>query len=355
MRRYRWWLSGSVLVFIAALVAVFVFSGSGGQPQPPRPPGPPGFGPLTIVSMGDSTISGEGAGDYTSDTDGANGDWCHRSPHAEVFQTAIPGITEKINLACSGAPAAQVALGEVKQWGEASQARRLSELTRDHRIAAVVVAVGANDDPHFSALVNGCIEAWFSSSAPPCSTAIQASWQSKIDAMVPKVAAALNDIRKVLTQAGYRTGDYQMILQSYASPVGPDIPENLRGLIGCPFRTEDLRWINSTGVQVLSSGLKQAATQGGARFLDLSRAGLGHEACSGGANPDTEWFSRFSIQFGDLTKADRATHAVQSSFHPNATGHAQFGRCLTEFVATPAPSASCVEGSDGNLHSVTSR
>ncbi|HVV07679.1 GDSL-type esterase/lipase family protein [Amycolatopsis sp.] len=350
MRRYRWWIGGGVLVFVVGLVAIFVFSGPGTPTGPVKRPGPPGTGPLTIVSLGDSTISGEGAGDYTLDTNGSDGDWCHRSPNAEVFETDVPGIAAKTNLACSGAPAAQVALGDTKQWNEPSQALQLANLVKDHRVAVVVVGVGANDDPHFSELVSQCFQAWFLSGNPPCSTAIAPGWQSRIDAMVPKVVSALADVKKVLAQAGYETGDYQLVLQSYAAPIGPGIPADLQNLNGCPFKTEDLRWVRDQGVPALSAGLSRAATQAGARFLDLSRAGRGHEACSGGADAGKEWFSRLTLQLNDLADANRAGHALQESFHPNANGHAEVGRCLTEFLATALPSAACLSGSDGNLH-----
>lgn len=354
LRRYRWWLGGGVLVFVVGLVAIFVFSGPGTPPGPVRRPGPPGVGPLTIVTMGDSTLSGEGAGDYTAGTDGTNGDWCHRSPNAAVFKTTVPGITDKENLACSGAPAAQVELGDTKQWTEPSQAGQLANLVKDHRVAVVVVAIGANDDPHFSALISQCFQAWFLSGNPPCSDALRQSWQSRIDAMVPKVTSALADVKKVLAQAGYETGDYQLVLQSYAAPIGPDIPANLQNLNGCPFKTEDLRWVRDEGVLALSAGLAKAATQAGARFLDLSRAGRGHEACSGGADAGKEWFSRLTLQLNDLADADRATHALQESFHPNANGHAEIARCLTEFLATASRSAACLSGTDGNLHAAAS-
>jgi lysophospholipase L1-like esterase len=314
-------------------------------------PGPPGTGPLTIVSLGDSTLSGEGAGDYTPDTNGVNGDWCHRSPNATVFETSVPGIAAKVNFACSGANSAQVGVGDVKQYTEPSQARQLAALVRTHRVAVVVVAVGANDDPHFSDLVNQCFQAWFLASGAPCSANIKPSWQDRINAMVPKVAAALGDIKKVLAQAGYQTGDYQLVLQSYAAPIGPDIPANLQNLNGCPFLTQDLRWVEDQGVRVLSAGLARAATEAGARFLDLSRAGEGHEACSGGADPGKEWFSRLTLRLNDLTDPARASHAVQESFHPNAAGAVQIGHCLTEFLATALPTSACLTGADGNLHS----
>ncbi|HET6502065.1 MAG TPA: hypothetical protein VFG87_15015, partial [Amycolatopsis sp.] len=235
MRRYRWWISAGVLLLVSGLVTVFVVGGPGAPPV--KRQGPPGTGPLTIVSLGDSTLSGEGAGDYTADTNGANGDWCHRSPNATVFETSVPGIAAKVNFACSGANSAQVGLGQTKQYTEPSQADQLAALVRTHRVAVVVVAVGANDDPHFSDLVNQCFQAWFLTSAP-CSANIRPSWPDRINAMVPKVVAALGDIKKVLAQAGYQTGDYQLVLQSYAAPIGPDIPANLQNLNGCPFLTQ---------------------------------------------------------------------------------------------------------------------
>lgn len=337
------------MLFVAILVAVFVVTLGPGTP-PVRRQGPPGIGPLTIVSLGDSTISGEGAGDYTPDTNGANGDWCHRSPHATVFQTDLPGIEAKVNFACSGAASDQVALGDVEQYTEPSQAGQLAALVKTHRVAVVVVAVGANDDPHFSQLVTDCFQAWFIAGHAPCSDTIKATWQDRIDAMVPKVVSALRDVKKVLADAGYETGDYQLVLQSYAAPIGPGIAAGLQNLNGCPFRTEDLLWVANQGVRALSAGLAKAATEVGARFLDLSRAGAGHEACSGGADPAKEWFSRLTLQLHDLSDVDRAPHALQESFHPNAAGHAQVGRCLTEFLATPLPTSACLAGADGNLH-----
>ena len=352
MRRFRWWFGGLSLVFVAILVGVFAFSGPGNQPgRPIERQSPPGTGPLTIVALGDSTASGEGAGGYTADTNGLNGNWCHRSPNATVYKTKVSGIDAAVDLACSGAPAAQVALGDIKQWTESSQTQRLGELTKTHRVAAVVVAVGANDDPHFSALVTNCVKAWFNVSGAPCSEQIKRGWQARVDAMVPKVVNALGDVKKVLADAGYIPADYQLVVQSYAAPIGPDIPENLRNLNGCPFRTEDLQWVGHDAVTVLAAGIRQAATQAGARFLDLSRAGIGHESCSGGADPTSEWFSRLTLQLQDLGQLDRASHASQESFHPNANGHAEFARCLSEFLGASDGNAACLSGADGKLHS----
>lgn len=341
-----------MLAGVALLVAVFVLMTADRRPDGRT--GPPGRGPLTVVSIGDSTISGEGAGDYTDATDGKDGNWCHRSPHALVNHIELPGVTERVNLACSGAASKHIRLGDKKQWTEPSQARQLRRVVKENRVAAVVVGIGANDEPQFSRLISQCFTAWFSDDAAPCNENIRADWQQRIDQMVPKVADALRDIRSVLREAGYRARDYQLVLQSYASPIGPDTPESLRNLDGCPFRKADLRWVRDTGAVDLAEGLHRAATQADARFLDLSRAAIGHEACSGGDDPSSEWFTRFTVRWSDLEHADRASHAIQESFHPNARGHRQFAGCLSEFLAQTADSAACLEGGDGNLHPAAS-
>jgi hypothetical protein len=107
-------------------------------------------------------------------------------------------------------------------------------------------------------------------------------------------------------------------------------------------------------VPVLTAGVRQAATSVGARFLDLSRAGVGHEACSSERDPDREWFRRLAVRWDDLQNEDRATHALQESFHPNAAGHKQFGQCLTEFLVSTDNAAACLPARDGNLHAATS-
>ncbi len=305
-----------------------------------------------LVALGDSTISGEAAGDYEAGTDGTGGDWCHRSRNASIHKTGLRSIDETINLACSGAPSAQVGLGDAKQYTEGSQASRLSALAKQKRVVAILVAVGANDDPAFSHVLDGCVQAWLDASKSACSVTA-GDWQARVDRMVPKVTKALADIRTAMADAGYQNSDYHLVLQSYAAPISPEVRPELRNLNGCPFREEDLRWVRATAVPKITDGVRQAARDSGARFLDVSRAGLGHEACTQ-EDPKNEWFSRLSVKWNDLSEDERASHALQESFHPNAAGHAQFGRCLGEFLSTSDRAAACLAGSDGNLHAATS-
>lgn len=346
LRLRRWQSVLALLVLAGVLTAVFLVPRD--RPARPLREDPPGAGPLTIVSIGDSSLSGEGTGEYTPDTNGRDGNWCHRSPASAIHVTDVPLVQKTVNLACSGANTEHVRLTKAKKYTEGSQAAQLRELVKDHQVAAVVVGVGANDDPHFSARLTECAKAYWTGT--PCTEAMARTWQATIEAMQPKVVRALADIRAVLAEAGYQHDDYQLVVLSYPSPVSPNIPDSLRNLDGCPFRVSDLRWISTTGVRELSAGLRRAADEAGARFLDMSRAGVGHEACTGGKNPETEWFTRLTVRWDDLSDVNRGQHAAQESYHANKAGHAQFARCITEFLGTEVRTAACRQGPDGNLH-----
>jgi lysophospholipase L1-like esterase len=352
MRQSGWrgWLA---LALVIVLCAGFALVASDPAEEPTPLPGPPQDAPRVIVALGDSTISGEGAGDYEPGTDGENGNWCHRSPHASIHRTELLGIDRSHNLACSGAPSGQVGLGEAEQYTEPSQAARLARIAARERVVAVVVASGANDEPSFSHVLNACVQAW-TGQGRSCAETVGGQWRDRVEDMVPKLVKALRDVREVMRDAGYERDDYQLVVQSYAAPIGPRVARGLQDLSGCPFLSEDLRWVEKTAVPALTAGVRQAADEVDARFLDLSRAGTGREACSQARDPDREWFRRLAVRWDDLQHQDRATHALQESFHPNARGHEQFGRCLGEFLATDDRAAACLAGADGDLHAATS-
>lgn len=304
-------------------------------------------GPTAIVAMGDSAISGEGAGDYQPGTDGPV-DFCHRSVHAQIDRTAIPGIDRRINLACSGAASANVRIGGASHYTEPSQVDQLRAVAAGNDVKLIVLQLGANDDPAFSSVVLACIQAWANPFAAGCRATVGPSWPGRVAAMEPKVAASIADIRTVMRDDGYADGDYALVLQSYASPVTEHMNRILHAVQGCPVRVDDANWGRTVAVPELAAGLRAVAERTGVRFLDLSAATQNHEAC----NDDglAHWQNPLVI---DVSKIPQGLnlHVVQQSFHPNAAGHGQFGRCLAEFYAQGAAQARCVAGVDGNLHS----
>ncbi|MCK2242753.1 MULTISPECIES: GDSL-type esterase/lipase family protein [unclassified Crossiella] len=335
-----------VLALVIPLVGLLLLISDG---PAPRLPAPPEDAPKAIVALGDSTLSGEGAGDYEPGTDGDNGtgNWCHRSTKAMINKLSVPDIATTVNLACSGARAAN--LVDKPQHNEGPQVPKLLEIARQFRIAAIVVQIGANDEPGFSSVVKECAEAWFKSSTKGCSGPLTTSWGERVDKMVPKVAAALRKIRDGMRENGYPDASYQLVVQSYAAPVGRAVVSSLRNLGGCPFQSGDLEWVQDKAVGELAAGLRAAAATVDARFLDLSRAGAGREACSTSGSGAGEWFTRLTVRWKDLGDEQRSAHAIQESFHPNAAGHEQFASCLSAFLATTDRAAACVADPAKNL------
>lgn len=334
----------SLLVLADAPAPPFVVPPSAEQPD---------LRPMAVVSLGDSTMAGEGAGDYLPGTRGENGNFCHRSVHAEVQRIALPGVTRRINLACSGTGSANIGFDTPEDAAETSQAARLGELARRYRVDAVVIAVGANDGPSFADVVLRCAQAWVVRWAPPCSAELASQWPQRIAAMVPDVAAAVADVRIAMRGAGYSDGDYDLVLQSYPAPLTEQLAPELQDLSGCPFRTQDLVWLRTTAVPQLSAALRGVAERAGARFIDLARAVEGHEACTSPVDPSQEWITRLSLDFARLRDDDTGLRAVQESFHPNALGHKRIAGCVSEFLRTDVREATCRVGQDNQLHPVT--
>lgn len=299
------------------------------------------------MALGDSSASGEGAGDYEPGTGGERGDWCHRSSHAYIRQTGLASTS--VNLACSGAASAQVGFGTARRYTEGSQARRLVAVARSHRVTTVVAALGANDDPGFVDVVVRCVAVFLNPALPGCSATLADQWRGRLAGMAPKVERALRDVRAAMREAGYRDQDYTLVLASYPSPVTESMVA-AHGL-GCPFRAEDARWGRGVAVPQLSAALAGVAEQVGARFLDMSRAAEGLEACT---DAGQEWQHRLTVDPEAFVRGgpSGAGHLAQESFHLNAAGHGQLAGCLTEFVKAGGTKARCVPGSDGRLHAL---
>lgn len=307
---------------------------------------PPAGKPAAIVALGDSFASGEGGGSYVTGTKGERGDWCHRSPNAYVQRTGLPG--KAVNLACSGAKSADVGFNGTGHYTEGSQARRLISVARTNQVSTVLVQVGANDDPAFGSSVVGCVATFLTPGTPACSTSLSKNWSQRLAAMAPRVEQALADVRAAMRQAGYGDEDYQLVLLSYPSPVTETMTRT-HGITGCPFRTEDARWGRTAAAPQLSEALRGVAQHAGARFLDLSRATEGHEACT---TAGAEWVRRLTIAPRSFVTGGLAAagHLAQESFHPNALGYGRLATCIGQFVRAEDREAACRVGSDGLLH-----
>jgi lysophospholipase L1-like esterase len=305
--------------------------------------------PVAVVALGDSAAAGDGAGDYVAGTRGEDDNWCHRSPHAYVHRTGL--ATRSVNLACSGAHAANVGFGPGTHYTEGSQAQRLVAVAERYRVTTVIVQVGANDDAALVGTGIACIRAFLDPREPPCRETIGPLVAERMAATAAKVEPAVRDVQEAMRRAGYRASDYTLVLASYTAPVTEHMVP-LQALQGCPYSRADAGWGRTQLFPALATALRGVAERTGARFLDLLRATEGYEACSH-ALASEEWQRRITVDPEALVHGGLDAfgyHLAQESFHPNAVAHRQLGRCIGEFVRSVAPTAACVAGADGRAH-----
>ncbi|GAA0672917.1 hypothetical protein GCM10010193_26910 [Kitasatospora atroaurantiaca] len=333
-------------------------------------------GPTASVSMGDSYISGEagrwkGNSDTTSGArDGTDRSWtgstydptrvygstyasgCDRSDSAEV-RSAPVGTQTQINLACSGAVTANVfraANGGQSYKGEAPQADQLATVAAQNNVKLITLSIGGND-LGFADVIATCVKdylIWYSYCNDDQQTAIDA----KMPAAMAGVGKSIDEIRAVMSAAGYASGDYRIVLQSYPSPIPrstemryPESGWSRADTGGCPFWDGDADWARDSMVPQISDALAGVAAAKGVQFMDLRDMLQGREVCATAsrlATPTTapsattsEW-ARF-VDAG-LSSPQGTT---QESMHPNYYGQLAVGRCLTLMYAKPSGNYSC--------------
>ncbi|MEV0318887.1 ricin-type beta-trefoil lectin domain protein [Streptomyces sp. NPDC050658] len=291
-----------------------------------------------LISLGDSEISGEGVGTYEPGTDGPD-NWCHRSPDAAIHRTGIPADVT-YNVACSGAQTANIRIGGQKQYAdELVQSDNLAIKARNTRIKSILLVIGANDDLDFSGVMTDCVTRFLLSQGA-CAGKYHDGWQARVDGLVPKVEQSIRDLKTVMKDAGYAEGDYKLVAMGYPSPIGPDFRDNpnFPGKLACGGLgyDSDTEWGRNYAVPTFETGMRKAAKNAGATYLDNSRLFHGHEVCM-----EDTWARGLYIELSNPFPPD--SNSVRQSFHPNARGHAAFASCLTQIYNSGAREASCAD------------
>ncbi|MFI1969121.1 hypothetical protein BLA24_26155 [Streptomyces cinnamoneus] len=292
----------------------------------------------SLLSLGDSEISGEGVGRYEPGTAGPD-NWCHRSPDAAIHRTGIPADVT-YNVACSGAATANIRIGGSKQYAdELVQSDNLAVKARNTRVKMVLLVAGANDDLQFGPVMTDCVERYVLLQGP-CEPKYAPGWQGRVDALVPKVEQTVRDLRRTMTDAGYADGDYKLVVMGYPSPIGPDFKDNPRfpGKIpgGCVGHTSDAAWGRNYAVPAFERGMRKVARDTGALYLDNSRLFHGHEVCM-----EDTWARGLYIDLSNPFPPD--ANSVRQSFHPNDRGHGAFASCLTQLYRSGWREGGCAD------------
>jgi hypothetical protein len=378
------------LAVIALLSAVLA--------APARADGP-GVGTPTVVSIGDSYISGE-AGRWAGNSndsytrvdalgstayyDNASNtgeviSGCHRSKAAEVF---IGGGIKGANLACSGAKTATDTSGSDFKPGidfyngsyGQGQALALKNYATSNNVKLVLLSIGGNDF-NFASIVQTCLTNWLTSPSwwkNYCyddSSVTSNFTSSNVTAKTTAIKNAILNARSAMSQAGYGDGSYTILVQDYMSPLPTssgfrygETGYTRQNTGGCGFWNADANWANNTALPTINNAVKNAAAQTGLSFvkiLELQTAFNGRRLCentvglleekglatwqSAGAVDKSEWIAQIrtvSTVFGP--------YFVQESLHPNYWGQKALRNCIRQAYNGGTPrGGTCVRTATG--------
>lgn len=210
--------------------------------------------PTAAVALGDSFVSGEGAGNYAPVVDvngvtqgfpgwsapNSNAYFCHRSLSASLHQAALPGIQARVNLACSGGqphdllnPSANRDRGRTV----AAQLDQLRAVAGTHDIDLVLVGLGSNNSSFtFGDAASICAnrfiaDAWtgwwefwayLGGRVPqePCTISDLAT-DAELAAATAETTAALRQLLATLAEIDV-DGQHRIVFQDYTNPTPAD-------------------------------------------------------------------------------------------------------------------------------------
>jgi len=301
--------------------------------------GPPASAalPTAAVALGDSFVSGEGAGAYQPVVDvngtaqgfpgwsapNSNAYFCHRSANASIQVAALPGIDARFNLACSGGQPADIATASAaraKGRTVAAQLDQLRAVSRTHDIDLVLVGLGSNNSQFtFGGVAEKCAnrfiadawtgwwEFWAYLNGPveqaPCATGDLAT-EAQLAAATQETVAAVRQIAATLAEVD-ADGQHRIVLQDYTNPLPFDLAprfwtedgraddrDKFRALgaeryaAGCPVHRASLaagHWFSANLGAIVRAG--HAALPGDVVYLNVQRAFDGARLCEGDASP----------------------------------------------------------------------
>ncbi|WBB89509.1 hypothetical protein [Verrucosispora sp. WMMC514] len=298
--------------------------------------------PTAAVALGDSFISGEGAGSYQPVVDvtgvarsfpgwtapNSNAFFCHRSANASLHKATLPGIQDRFNLACSGGQPHDIAAASSARTNGRQVAAQLDQLravAQTHDIDLVLIGLGSNNSSFtFGGVAEKCAnrfiadawtgwwEFWAYLNGPveqkPCSDADLAT-AAQITAATAETTAAVRQILTTLREVD-ADGQHRVVLQDYTNPLPLDLAptyhsednrddtrDKFRALgaeryaAGCPIHRASLapghRFSQGLGTIVRSTRDTLAAEFAGADlvYLNVQRAFDGARLCENTNSP----------------------------------------------------------------------
>ncbi len=357
---------------------VLLLSGTEAAQASPRPAVPGGS--AWAVSLGDSYISGEagrwaGNSNDSSQTDALGSTayddagnaeaipGCHRSKSAEIGF----GTVSSMNLACSGAETATEPYSAGSDFkpgldfyndgaGHIGQALALQNFAATHQVKLVAVSIGGNDFK-FASIVEDCVAdfltspSWWKNYCDDDSSVTANFTAANLAVVQARIAGALRNVNTAMTNDGYTSGDYSIVLQTYPAPLptgsGDRYPESgftRQTTGGCGFYNADLDYANANLVPTINNSVRAGAAQSGlpnVKLMDVTGLFSGRRLCENGVHKLqetslTSWRSPGAVDQSEWIENIRTVTAVvgpyyvQESLHPNYWGQLALRSCLRQ-------------------------
>jgi hypothetical protein len=361
----------------------------------------PGVGTPTIATLGDSYISGE-AGRWAGNsnngevyTDALGNDAyfdnashtaeqitrCHRSEAAEAY---IGGGVTGVNFACSGAKTSTFTDGDgnfkpgldfYNSGGQQGQALMLQNYAATHIVKMVNVSIGGNNFG-FAGIVQSCVvdfltsPSWWKDYCNDDSSVTANFTSSNISTQTSAIKNALLNVRNAMTNAGYSSSQYAIVVQNYESPVpgGSGFRYSQSGYTrqstgGCGFWNADADWANNSALPTINNAVFNAASQTGItnlKTMNVSSAFSGRRLCentvglieekglagwwSAGAVDQTEWVN----QIRTVSTCCGSNYYIQESLHPNYWGELALRNCVRQaYIGGTPRGGTCTRTANG--------
>jgi hypothetical protein len=353
-----------------AVRAILVVCGVALGMAPPALADGPGVGTPTVVTLGDSAISGEAGrwagntnGSYTrADALGSTAYWdtptgeairgCHRSKAAQAH---IGGGVKSLNLACSGARTSTGGTASGQDFkpgidfyadasGRKGQARMLQDYAATNNVKAVVVMIGANNYG-FAAIVERCVTNWATSPSwwkNYCSD--DSDMTSRFTATrqqqeTDNVRDAFLRVRQAMTDAGYDASQYTIVAQTYWTPIPRasgfrygETGWTRQSIGGCGIWNRDADWAHSTVVAAMNGSVRNGAAAAGIPnlvVLDLQNSLDGRRLCESGVGLYEEvglanWQSAGAVDRTEWVSQIRTATTIFGPYQLQEGSHASY-------------------------------
>ena len=364
----------------------------------------PGVGAPWVVSLGDSYISGEGgrwAGNSNNSSSSVDAggsaayfdnatrtaeviNRCHRSTAAEIH---IGGGISSANLACSGAQVNTYTSSDgyfkpgidfYNSGGNQGQALALQNFAATHNVQMIQLSIGGNDF-NFAGIVQTCVTnfltspSWLPNYCNDDSSVAANFTTANMKAKTALITGAINNVKAAMANAGYSTGQYKIVVQTYPSPMpnGPGFRYSQSGFTrqstgGCGFWNNDANWANGTALVKINNSVKNAAASanasGNVMVLDLAASFNGRRLCENtvnlmensgmgnwsvaGASDSTEWIAQIRT-----VSTVVGPYYVQESLHPNWWGEKAIRNCVRQAYNSGVPKGGvCTRGTGLNAN-----